>query len=554
MRHGVLDAQPDRAERHVLHRRARRLPVDEVAIHERVLEERDEGVHVVLAHLADVLEEERERLEHAILHVELGDAVLVHQPGQHGERRARLCDDGDGDGGAHAVLALLYLEVLQQGGEHVLRADGLRNVPKGVDRRPADRLLVCLQHVEQLEADAHPLARGDELGAAVGDAADEVDAVLLHDLVPILEDRREARQQVLDGRRHLRHADHVDDRLERAEDRAEHLGILLAEILVQHDAEVAHELLLAARAHHDGDARHEVRRLLPHLGGLVVEPPLDRAADLWQVRLRAAAERVHDGAEAVEHDGRVLARLLLEGEEDAVDELLLEPLVDVRRREVGDDLLDRLHDHLAVRLRLVLEVLDDARDNLGGADLVGQLLGRLDELAVVAPVERHPAHPKVPEEVGEDLVAHVLRRHALGRDALLNDLEDNLLHLLVGRGELAQQDDHDLARVVVGVLGVHQRDDEADRLEEGRQPLAAVLPDALPQRLQHRVEGFDPVRRGRLGECGEREGGDGAHLLLLVLQPALDDLDQRLQVRQHRAPQQDGDLLHDLDARVPRLP
>ena len=44
---------------------------------------------------------------------------------------------------------------------------------------------------------------------SVCDAADEVDAVLLDLLVPVLEDGREARQQVLDGRGHLRHPDHL---------------------------------------------------------------------------------------------------------------------------------------------------------------------------------------------------------------------------------------------------------------------------------------------------------------------------------------------------------
>ena len=78
-------------------------------VHERVLEERRDGVDVVLAHLADVLEEEGERLEDAVLHVELGHAVLVHEAGQHGEGRARLGHDGDGHRRAHAVLSLLDL-------------------------------------------------------------------------------------------------------------------------------------------------------------------------------------------------------------------------------------------------------------------------------------------------------------------------------------------------------------------------------------------------------------------------------------------------------------
>ena len=90
-------------------------------------------------------------------------------------------------------------------------SDGLGNVAEGVDGGAANRLLVGLEELEQLEADAHPFAGAHELGAAVGDAAHQLDAVLLHLFVPVLEDGREARQQVLDGRRHLRHADHVDD-------------------------------------------------------------------------------------------------------------------------------------------------------------------------------------------------------------------------------------------------------------------------------------------------------------------------------------------------------
>ena len=41
--------------------------ISDSPIHERVLEERCDSVDVVLAHLADVLEEEGERLEHAVL-------------------------------------------------------------------------------------------------------------------------------------------------------------------------------------------------------------------------------------------------------------------------------------------------------------------------------------------------------------------------------------------------------------------------------------------------------------------------------------------------------
>ncbi len=49
----------------------------------------------------------------------------------------------------------------------------------------------------------------------------------------ILENGCEPGQQVLDGRRHLGHADYVDDGLEGAQDRAQHLGVLFTQVLVQ---------------------------------------------------------------------------------------------------------------------------------------------------------------------------------------------------------------------------------------------------------------------------------------------------------------------------------
>ena len=54
--------------------------------------------------------------------------------------------------------------------------------------------------------------------------------------------------------------------------------------------------------------------------------------------------------------------------------------------------------------------------------------------------------------------------HALSPHALLHHLEHDFLHLLVRGLELADEDDHHLTSVVVGVHTVHQGDDEADAL------------------------------------------------------------------------------------------
>lgn len=73
-----------------------------------------------------------------------------------------------------------YLKVVQERVKNVLRADSLGDVTESVHRGAPDRLLVSLQHLQQLEANAHPLARAHVFGPAVGDAPHEVDAVFLH--------------------------------------------------------------------------------------------------------------------------------------------------------------------------------------------------------------------------------------------------------------------------------------------------------------------------------------------------------------------------------------
>ena len=177
-----------------------------------------------------------------------------------------------------------------------------------------------------------------------------------------------------------------------------------------------------------------------------------------------------------------------------------------------------------------LQVINKPVDDLTGPDPVGDLHCGVDELPVVAPVQGHAVVPEVLEEVGEDLLLDVLRLHAVGGAALLDHLQHDLLHLLVRRLELSDEDEHHLPGVVVGVLSVHEGDEVADGLEEGGQALAAVGTDALPQGLEHGVEGLDAVRGGGLGQGGQGQGRDGAHLLLLVHQAVLDDLHQRTQV------------------------
>ena len=61
---------------------------------------------------------------------------------------------------------------------------------------------------------------------------------------------------------------------------AQHLGILFAQVFVQHLAQMAHQLLLLTGLHDAGDLGDEVSRLLTHFGRLVVHAPQDGAANL----------------------------------------------------------------------------------------------------------------------------------------------------------------------------------------------------------------------------------------------------------------------------------
>ena len=67
---------------------------------------------------------------------------------------------------------------------------------------------------------------------SVCNSAHQINTILLHLLVPILQDGSETGQQVLDGWGHFGHTDYVHYGLEGTENRAQHLGVLLSEILV----------------------------------------------------------------------------------------------------------------------------------------------------------------------------------------------------------------------------------------------------------------------------------------------------------------------------------
>ncbi len=64
-----------------------------------------------------------------------------------------------------------------------------------------------------------------------------------------------------------------------------------------------------ADPHDNRDACDEVSSLLSDLGALIVEAPLDGAADLGQVRLGAHLQAVHHRAKTIQHHIGIIADL-----------------------------------------------------------------------------------------------------------------------------------------------------------------------------------------------------------------------------------------------------
>mmetsp|Transcript_59835 Transcript_59835/g.142534 ORF Transcript_59835/g.142534 Transcript_59835/m.142534 type:complete len:391 (+) Transcript_59835:475-1647(+) len=388
---------------------------------------------VVLAHLSDVLKHEAHALQHAVLHIELWHSVFIHQRRQNCERATCLCNDGDSNRCADTQLSLLHFQVVQQSAQHIVRTDRLGNVAKGVHCRTTNGLLVCLQQLQQIKANAVPFTRWCQFCTSICNPSNKVNAIFLNLLVSVLQDRRQARQQILHRRSHLCHANDVDNSLHGAQDGTQHLGILFAQVLIQEETQVAHHLLLATLLHDDCNASNQVCSLLSHSCRWCVQAPPDDASNLRQVWLHTGPQRVHHGAEAIEHHRGVIGSLLLERVDDSIYDLLFQAGVDIRHTKVCNGLVNGLHDHLPVGFRGILQIFHNPRDDVRTTHLVCNLHCGVDELAVVSSIQGHTYNPEVAEERWQDVFTDVVWLHSIRCNALLHHLEDNLLHFLIRR-------------------------------------------------------------------------------------------------------------------------
>ena len=135
---GVLVPEADHAKGKVLDGGAASLAVDGAEVLQYILEQRCDSAGMVL-------------------------------PKEDHEGAAGLSNNGHYHSGANPPLTVLDLEHLEKCVQDILEADGLGNVPKGANGRPAGGLLVRIEQPEGLEVDARPLLSADKLCRVVGD-------------------------------------------------------------------------------------------------------------------------------------------------------------------------------------------------------------------------------------------------------------------------------------------------------------------------------------------------------------------------------------------------
>ena len=298
-----------------------------------------------------------------MLDVQLGRAVFIKNGRQTCEGPARFGDNRNRDRRTHTALSFLDTKVGQKHLQDILWSNRSRNVPKAVNCRTSHSLLMCLQQIEQLKANAHPLTRTHKLGTTVSNTANEVDTRFLYPLMAIAEDGRHARQQIPDGWIHLRHAHDVGNRTLSGDHTRQCLGEFFAQLLEENNAQIRKQCVLTTLLEHSSQLGRKVRGLLARAGVFVVETPQNRRHNLHEVRLNAHAQRMSNGACPVKHDA-ILIRLLLERIDHAVHQLHFQSLSDIGRAERRHDMPDRIHRHATERLALILEKVDQSLNDL----------------------------------------------------------------------------------------------------------------------------------------------------------------------------------------------
>mmetsp|Transcript_31545 Transcript_31545/g.66359 ORF Transcript_31545/g.66359 Transcript_31545/m.66359 type:complete len:332 (-) Transcript_31545:2227-3222(-) len=325
--------------------------------------------------------------------------------------------------------------------------------------------------------------------------------------MPIPQNRSKPRQQVPNRRSHLRHTNHIHNGSQRPQNGTKNIRIFFTKVLIQHNAQVTHELLLPTCLHNHRNPPNEIGSLHTHTRRLVVKTPFDCACNLLQVGFTAFPQSVDDGSKAIEHDLPLLAectgcscihRLLLEGIENTINETFLQPVVNIAAAQIFQHFLSRFHDHASVRFRIILEIINDTGQNVRTPHLVRKLFGGLDHLLVIPPIQCHPPNPKIAKELWQYLLPNVFRLDARRSNALFYHLEDNALHFLIGTVKFPRQYGHDKSGIMTGIILLHEGNHKSNSLEERRKSLPMMLHRSLPQSTNYRIKALNPIRMRRL--------------------------------------------------------
>mmetsp|Transcript_14835 Transcript_14835/g.27810 ORF Transcript_14835/g.27810 Transcript_14835/m.27810 type:complete len:260 (+) Transcript_14835:247-1026(+) len=165
------------------------LTVDGIAIHQSILEKGCHCVHIVLPHFTNVFKHETQRLEDSILNVDFWNTIFVHKSREDSEGAASLRNNGYSYCCTNTHVAVLDFEVVQESVQDVLWTNGSGDEPECANCSTFNGLLVRLEHLQQFKTDSHPLLCRNKFCSPVGNTSNQINAVLLHFLVSVPQDR-----------------------------------------------------------------------------------------------------------------------------------------------------------------------------------------------------------------------------------------------------------------------------------------------------------------------------------------------------------------------------
>lgn len=243
MNYCVFVVEVDYVESDVFNDGGGGLMMDLIMVDECVFEEGCNGVDIVFSYFIDVFEEEGQRFEYIVLDVEFWYVVFVYQSREDGEGCVSFCNDIDSDGGVDMRLMFLYVEVVKECGENVLRIDCFGDEIESIVGSLMNVFFVCFEYVEEFEVDMYLFLCVYVFRFMICDMINQVDCVFLYFFVLVVENRSEMGEEIFNRRLYLCDIYDCDNGMQSIKDGIKYFRVFFIKVFVENNIEFVYECI-----------------------------------------------------------------------------------------------------------------------------------------------------------------------------------------------------------------------------------------------------------------------------------------------------------------------